>query len=156
MFRRIFQGVLAGSAALLGVNVEDVQAQVQMQEAPVQAPVVNPDLEASAIAAQYWLQLMDAGRYTDSWSQGAKTFQLTISQSEWDRAMNGLRKPLGSVLSRQLAEQRTAKDPKGLPAGDYMVLFYRSSFQNRPEANELVTMVKESDGVWRVLTYQHN
>lgn len=129
---------------------------IPSQQSPADLKEQNPDLQASQIAAQQWLSLIDKGVYEESWDAGAKTFQLTITKNEWTKALNGLRKPLGNVVSREILDQKTAKNPKGLPVGDYMVLFYKTSFQNRPQANELITMVKENDGQWKVLTYQHN
>lgn len=124
------------------------------QKAQLADPVLQANLRDSAIAADKWLKLLDNGDYGSSWDAGAVTFKFTISKSEWTKAMQKLRQPLGSVQSRTLLEQRTAENPKGLPAGHYMVLFYKTAFANRPNGNELVTMVQESDGSWRVLTYQ--
>lgn len=125
----------------------------QTQLTPAEQAKLDADLKASADAAAAWLQFVDNGQFSQSWNSGSKTFQLTIKQGEWDKAMEKLRRPLGNLVKRDLIEQRTAKNPKGLPEGEYMVLFYKSSFSNRPEANELITMVRESDGKWRVLTY---
>ena len=114
---------------------------------------LDQDLTDTANVANQWLKLIDDARYGESWDYGSQKFQFTIKRDEWIKAEEKLRRPFGRLISRQLIEQRTAKDPKGLPPGDYMVLYYRSSFTGRPEAQELITMVKESDGGWRVLTY---
>ena len=104
--------------------------------------------------AEKWLLLVDNGTYGDSWEIGSATFKLTIPKDRWVTLMEQIRKPLGSVQKREILDQRTAKDPKGLPPGDYMVFFYDTSFSEKGVAHELVTMVKENDGQWRVLTYQ--
>lgn len=109
--------------------------------------------DTANVAAQ-WLKLLDDGRYDDSWDYASPIFQFTIKKNEWNKAQQKLRAPFGRLISRQLVQQMPAKDPKGLPKGDYMVLGYQSAFSNRPEVRELVTMVKDSDGKWRVLTYQ--
>jgi hypothetical protein len=119
----------------------------------LQEGFTDQDLKDSVAAANQWLSLVDSGHYPESWDAGAVTFKFTITRPEWTKAMEKLRQPLGTVTSRELLEQRTAKDPKGLPAGEYMVLYYKTAFSNRPDANELITEVKESDGKWRVLTY---
>ncbi len=105
-------------------------------------------------AAKQWLHSVDNGDYAQSWESGALTFKLTISQQHWEKLMNAIRAPLGPVVSRQLLEQRPAVDPKGLPKGEYMVVFFKTKFQKKKEAHELVTLVKETDGKWKVLTYQ--
>lgn len=111
------------------------------------------DLRDSLAAAESWLKIVDSGNYGDSWSAASNTFKFTIKKDEWIKAEDKLRKPLGKLISRKMIEQRPAKNPKGLPAGDYMVIYFKTSYSNRPEANELVTLVKSDDGVWRVLTY---
>jgi hypothetical protein len=115
---------------------------------------VSPDLQASAEAADGWLKLVDRENYDQSWDKGSATLQLLVPKKDWRKLLESLRKPLGEMKTRQVIDQRTAKDPAGLPKGDYMVLVYKTSFSSKPTANELITMVKESDGRWKVLTYQ--
>jgi len=139
---------------------QPAQQQAQQQQDTAAQPLdakaqaqLDTDLADTANVAGQWLKLIDDGKYGDSWDYGSQTFKFTIKRDEWIKAEEKLRQPLGRLVSRKLVEQRTAKNPKGLPQGDYMVLYFKSSFSNRPEANELVTMVRESDGKWRVLTY---
>lgn len=118
------------------------QAQVQYDPAM---------LEASRQAALDWLKLVDQGKYNDSWDQGAVIFKLTMPQNEWGIYLNKIRGPLGNVGSREVLDQRVSKDPKGLPKGDYIVMFYDTTFSSG-KANELITLQHE-DGVWRVMGY---
>ena len=111
-------------------------------------------LKASAYSAEKWLQLLDKEEYGESWDVASKTFKNTFPKEHWIMLMKQLREPLGSVSSRRVIDQRPAKDPQGLPAGDYMVIFYDTSFSKKPATHELVTLVLESDNEWRVLTYQ--
>ncbi len=113
------------------------------------------DLQDSAEVSKAFVELLDSQDYTKSWSSASSYFQATIPQQDWTVMMEKLRKPLGKLLSREISDQRTAKDPANLPKGDYMVFFYRSKFANKENVYELVTLVKE-DGVWKVLTYQSN
>lgn len=113
----------------------------------------NPQLQAAAIAAQSWLKLVDAGNYGDSWDQSSTLMKLTVRKEEWITMMNQIRKPFGSVRNRQVMDERTAKNPHGLPKGDYMVMFYKTDFSGKSGAYELVTLFFE-DGQWSVLTYQ--
>jgi hypothetical protein len=124
------------------------------QQQKVQAAPINPELKHSAVAGQRWLNLLDQTKYTQSWDYGSVTLKLTIPKNHWTTLMERLRKPLGSLKSRKLVDQRTAKDPVGLPKGDYMILLFQSAFSRKDSAKELITMIQESDGKWRVLTYQ--
>lgn len=131
----------------MGVNAQTPAAPEKVQVVPDQV------LKSSQAAGEAWLKLVDQGNYGQSWDAGALTFELTITKQEWEKALTAMRQPLGSVMSRELLEQRIAENPKGLPKGSYMVLFYKTSFSNRPEANELLTLQQQNNGQWKVLTY---
>jgi len=128
---------------------------VAQSNATLNAPQVMSDqeLKNSSEAAETWLKVVDEGNYDKSWDTGSLTFQLTIPKKEWSKALQSMRQPLGNVVSRQLVEQRPAENPKGLPKGFYMVLFYKTSFSNRQDASELLTLQQQNNGQWKVLTY---
>ena len=115
----------------------------------------NNALATAAIASQAWLDLVDNGRYDQSWDKASKLMKIAMPKEEWVEFLNLTRKPLGKHISRQVLDQRTAKNPHGLPQGDYMVMYYKTSFPNKPDVHELVTLFLE-EGEWRVLTYQVN
>lgn len=108
----------------------------------------------AAKAAQEYVNLLDQGRYTDSWRQGSPLFQKTINQNEWNMALQMARKRLGVVKSRTLKDEKIAWDPKGLPKGAYMVVEYNTSFEKAANSGELLTLIREDNGDWKVLTYQ--
>lgn len=110
----------------------------------------------SGKAAQDYVEGLDQEKYADSWSKGDQIFQHTITKEEWADNLKDKRKPLGKMKSRTLKDQRIAKDPHGLPKGAYMIVQYKTTFANGPEAEELITLRRGSDGKWRVLTYQIN
>lgn len=110
----------------------------------------------SAKVAENWLKIVDDGNFGNSWNEMALRTKLTIQKGEWEQIMNAMRKPLGRSLSRRIAEQRPAPNPKGLPAGDYMMIVYSSVFSNKSSAQELVTLVLGEDRKWHVLTYLVN
>lgn len=128
--------------------VQGQQPAVQTINAPQ-----KQDLDASAAAANSWLQLVDQGKYGESWDAGSLTFQLTISRNEWMKALDLARRPLGSVNSRELLRQDPAQNPKDLPKGDYIVVYYKTSFANKPNAHERVILQKQNNGQWKMLTY---
>lgn len=112
-------------------------------------------IEGSNAAKEYVL-LLDQGRYAESWSKGAKIFQGTISQNEWKTALNMARSRLGRATARSLKDQKPAWNPRGLPPGPYMVVEFNTSFEKAPHSGELLTLMREKDGKWKVLTYQVN
>lgn len=117
------------------------------------ADTEESQLATSAIAAKSWVDLVDQGRYGESWDTASSLLKRTMSKAEWQRVLDATRKPLGAVASRTIADQRMAPNPKGLPPGDYMVLLYSTAFTAKPKGKELITMEKGSDGQWRVMTY---
>ncbi len=155
--RLISQAAMVLSLAMFCFVNAAAYAEAHPAQAPaassVQANISEEDLKNGIAAAEAWLNLIDQGKYDNSWEVGALSFQLTISKKEWNKAMESIRKPLGSVSSRQLQEKRVANDPKGLPKGEYLVLYYKTAFLNQADANELLTLQKQSNGQWKILTY---
>jgi hypothetical protein len=125
------------------------------EETKNQAEMAAWMIESAQVAKDY-VEGLDRGQYSQSWSKGDQLFQHTISQNEWTQALDLTRKGLGRVISRTVKLQNDAWDPRGLPKGPYMVVEYDTSFQNAPHAVELLTLRRGSDGKWRVLTYNVN
>lgn len=143
--------VALGAAIVPGIIQGDTTQTSSQQNST--AASVNPDLQASIASAEKWLKLSDQQSYGESWDQASTLLKVTMKKDEWEQVMNATRGALGSVAKREIVDQRVATNPKGLPPGDYMVLFYRTEFQGGKTAYELLTLFKE-DGQWRVMTYQ--
>ncbi len=141
---------LMGTMSLAGTATETQEIQYNTTD-----PSELKDLKESLNTSKNFVELLDQENFGSSWTNASTYFKMTIDQSSWQEAMTKLRKPLGKLINREIADQRTSKNPENLPKGDYMVVFYRSSFQNKKQAYELVTLFKE-DGEWKVLTYQVN
>jgi len=104
-------------------------------------------------SAQAWLALTDSGKYAESWQEAAAFFKSAVTQSGWVDALTGVRKPLGKVLSRKLKSANYTKTLPSAPSGEYVVIQYDTSFENRKEAVETVTPMLDKDGKWRVSGY---
>ncbi len=114
----------------------------------------NPEKEQAAIvAAQQWLELVDANHYGRSWQQAATHFQTGVSKTKWRDAMMAVRKPLGRLQSRQLLSADYQTSLPGAPDGEYVVIQFQTSFANKQKAVETVTPKLETDGSWRVSGY---
>jgi hypothetical protein len=109
--------------------------------------------ESAVSAAQAWLALVDAGKYQESWQQAAEFFKNAVSQSQWESSMLAYRKPLGNVLSRELIFKKYTNTLPGAPDGEYVVIQYKTSFENKASAVETVTPMLDTDGIWRVSGY---
>ncbi len=109
--------------------------------------------KAAAAAAQTWLGEIDAGHYARSWKDAAGYFRGAITEKGWSDALNGTRKPLGSLLSRKLANSRSATSLPGAPDGNYVVMQFDTAFSNKKTAVETVTFLQEKDGKWKAAGY---
>lgn len=114
---------------------------------------ISPDIQAADTAARGWLALIDSNDFAASWQQAAALFKSSISQQQWLDALHGARTPLGKLQARTLQSAMPAHTLPGAPPGDYVVIQYRTRFDNRAEAIETVTPQREADGRWRVAGY---
>ena len=104
-------------------------------------------------SAQKWLDLIDRSEYTASWSEAAPYFQNSITQAEWAKTLQGVRQPLGELVSRKIESQQYATSLPGSPDGEYVVIQYQTSFSSKQSAVETVTPMLDPDGQWKVAGY---
>ena len=104
-------------------------------------------------ASDAWLAMVDDGRYSKSWQNTSSYFKNFVDEKQWEKALNSVRKPLGEVLSRKAISKNYTRTLPGAPDGEYVVIQYETSFQNKASAIETVTPSLEKDGIWRVSGY---
>ena len=104
-------------------------------------------------AAQKWLDLVDSSEYTASWSEAAPYFQNAIAAEQWSTTLQGVRQPLGKVISREVKSTQCTNSLPGAPDGEYVVMQYQTSFEQKKSAVETVTLMLERDGEWKVAGY---
>jgi hypothetical protein len=144
--------------ALFGVSLtaqHSHTAQAAVSESKDSADIAASMIE-SLRAAQDFVGLIDRGLYGESWSRGSRLLQATVGQAQWVQALQFARARLGSVKARTLKDQKPAWDPKGLPNGAYMVVEFNVDFEKVANSGELLTLMREAGGTWKVLTYQVN
>lgn len=113
-----------------------------------------PDKEAAALAAaEEWLGIVDLGLYGQSWHEASGYFRRAVLQDEWVQALESVRTPLGGVLTRKVKRTVYATSLPGAPDGEYVVIQYEASFQDKRAAIETVTPMRDEDGRWRVGGY---
>ena len=118
------------------------------------AQVSNSEAEKLAIAsAQSWLEIVDAEKYAESWEEAAELFKSAISEVKWVESVQAVRKPLGKVISRKLNSQEYMTSLPGAPDGEYVVIQYKTKFENKKAAIETITPMLDNDGKWRVSGY---
>jgi hypothetical protein len=118
------------------------------------AAAQNDDrIEAALKASEAWLDLIDAGQYDQSWRTAADYFQNVVNRQQWDDALNKVRKPLGALDRREVVSTEYKESLPGVPDGQYVVIQYSSSFENKEDAVETVVPMKQEDGSWKVAGY---
>ena len=116
--------------------------------------LADQNKETKAIkAAESWLLLVDGAKYDESWTQASQYFKKMVSKAQWEGSLNSARTPLGVVLSRKLVSKQFFTSLPGAPDGEYVVLQYATSFQNKASSLETITPSLEKDGIWKVAGY---
>jgi len=110
-------------------------------------------INAALTAAKKWLAIVDGGKYSDSWKESSEYFRQAVSQEQWEQAVQGVRKPLGKVLSRKKMSATYTTSLPGAPDGEYVVIQFATSFANKKSGVETITPMMDKDGVWRVSGY---
>jgi hypothetical protein len=109
--------------------------------------------KAAAEVAIKWLTLVDSARYQQSWEEAAEIFQNAVSSDGWQKQLEQVRRPLGQLNSREVKSTQYATSLPGAPDGEYVIVTFHSSFENKKSAVETVTPMKDELGIWRVSGY---
>jgi hypothetical protein len=114
----------------------------------------NSEAEKAAVdAAKAWLFIVDGEKYADSWVEAAELFKGSVQQAQWVQTMETARKPFGRNISRKLRSKSYSTSLPGAPDGEYVVIQFEASFENKQSAIETITPMLDKDGTWRVSGY---
>lgn len=109
--------------------------------------------QAAASGARKWLALVDEGKYAESWTEASSYFRGALPSEQWGNMAGAVRKPLGKTVSREVKSAKSTSSLPGAPDGQYVVIKFTTSFENKKSAVETVTPMIDTDGVWRVSGY---
>ncbi len=113
----------------------------------------NNDAEKAGVAvALAWLKINDSGDYAKSYAECGKIFQAALTVDKWKSTIEGVLKPFGKLNSRENIAAKYTTTVPGAPDGEYVIMQFKTSFENKKEAIETVSVVKEN-GVWKVVGY---
>ncbi len=114
----------------------------------------NPKAEAAAVsAAEAWFILVEDEKYGESWDEAADLFKEAIQRENWINTMQSVRKPLGKTLKRELKSSSYRTTLPGAPEGEYVVIQFETSFENKESAIETITPALDKEGKWRLSGY---
>jgi hypothetical protein len=109
--------------------------------------------KAAVSAAENWLSIMDAGDYSGSWNEASAYFRGAITEQNWSASLEGVRKPLGKLISRKIVKAQASNALPGAPDGKYVVMSFKTAFAQKKSAVETVTFMFDTDGKWRAAGY---
>lgn len=111
------------------------------------------DVSQAVAAAQSWLPIVDAGRFSESWDLASVNFQKGITKPAWVQAVGNVRKPIGKLKSRIVMQGVDAPKVAKLPEGTAVIIQFATVFDKLAPAIETVTPFCEPDGTWKVAGY---
>ena len=135
--RKIIVGIMIGFVSFAGI---------------VGAQSLNKEESAIAVAKE-WVALVDTGKYKESWEAAAGYFKTAVPEEQWVQSIPAVREPLGKVLSREVVSAAYKTSLPGAPDGEYVVVQFATSFENKETAGETITPMIDEDGTWRVAGY---
>ena len=113
----------------------------------------DPRTIAVQSAARNWLAFVDRGDAQGAWDAAGKKFQASRSEQVWADELKNARSDLGRLQQRTVGPTRFPQSMPGIPDGEYAQILFRTSFANKPNSSEQLTLEREADGQWRVIGY---
>lgn len=143
--------IRAGGAMALVVLVLFFQPQITTNVAKLVEPSESP--EPSALA---YLRLVDESQLDAAWDvmdpEGRK--YAADSLDSMKRVYESFRRPLGTIVSRQLTGMNAVQSPPGFPIGLYRTLVYRTHYSNDAGCRaEQVSLRATQDLAWKVVSH---
>ncbi len=114
----------------------------------------EPEKEKTAAkAAELWLKLVDNGEFNKSWKEASEYLRNAVKMEPFAQSLKPVRNPLGKVITRKVKSTTYATSLPGAPDGEYVIVQFETSFENKKESVETVTPMLDKDGKWRVSGY---
>ena len=107
---------------------------------------------AAQAAGEKWLGLLDRGEYGKAWDDCAALFRQRVTREQWIESLPSTRAPFGAMKSRKVEVAAYKTSLPGAPDGQYVTVRYRTNFEKKENAEELITLALE-DGLWRPTGY---
>ena len=106
--------------------------------APVGAETLSRD-QLDNKASSY-LELLDQGHYEEAWQDMSALFQALNNQSQWQNRQQTIRTAYGALSSRQLRHITYRQSYTLSPDGQYVIVQFKSSYQNKADTTETVVL----------------
>ncbi len=120
---------------------------------------MTPPQREALTAAETWLARVDKQQYADAWTAAAEPFRTSVTKQAFTQGAPKLRKDFGKVASRKgekiayVGDPPDASDPLAVKPGMKIAIHFDTTFAGKKKATEELTMLLESDGIWRPVGY---
>jgi hypothetical protein len=108
--------------------------------------------QAAQRQALGFLAYLDHARFADSYAYTGMLIRAQVDRESFSAQIEKARAGTGAMQSRELMDANYATTVPGAPDGQYVVLHYHTSFANRQDAVETLTLAF-AKGYWRVSGY---
>jgi hypothetical protein len=112
----------------------------------------SEEILTATIEAESWLILLDEGKYSQAWEKSSAYLKSQVTKKEWDMKVKGLRDAFGKMELRKVLSREMATKLPGAPDGKYVVIRFTTTFKNKKQALETVTMMYKG-GKWKCAGY---
>ena len=150
--RRAYRFVTRTAATAVLVLATAAAGRAQEAAAGAQEATSPPEVAARA-AGDSWLELLDQGRFAESWDSAAAAFKEAVAKDLWEQQVTAARAPFEPFGERDLLNATYANSPPNAPPGEYVVLQYKTAVSEGRTVTETVVPMKQDDGSWRVSGY---
>ena len=127
-------------------------APVAAQETRASTDTTRATADATAAALQ-WLALVDAGKHAASWDSAATAFKQAVTASTWESSVKQARQAFEPFGERTLSSSQYTTSIPNAPAGEYVILRFRTAVAGDTHVTETVVPMREEDGSWKVSGY---
>lgn len=110
-------------------------------------------IAAAGAESDRWLDLIDRGKFDESWMTAAVVLQETITQKEWNADLAARRPKLGRTIMRERKSATYSKTLRGAPTGDYVTVTYLTKFEKTALVEETLAVARDAIGQWHVAGY---
>lgn len=111
----------------------------------------NPKyVEQAEKQAHNWMDTIDKGDAESSWNEMSSIFTQQLSAEDWKLSIQGMQMYFGKVGQRKIKSSNYKTSSYGAPNGDYVDVEFSTDYANAAGRKEVVTMVRDQDGQWKV------
>ena len=90
--------------------------------------------------ASNYLKLLDQNHYKKAWLTMSDLFKSFNNQAQWQSRQKVIRAAYGPLVSRQFLRINYRQSYALSPDGSYVIIQYKSIFQNKADTNETVVL----------------